>query len=95
MKIIKRDLKKAVKTKEMKYHLSAIELEECVDMFFDLIEDTLNNEEDVVFSGFGKFTVKQIAPYGMYDMFKKMNIIVHPKKNVKFVASQKLRNEIN
>lgn len=95
MKVLKRDLKKAVKTEEMKRLLSAIELEQCVDMFLDFIGDVLKDGEDVIFSNFGKFTVKQTAPHEMYDAFNKRRITIYPKKNVKFVASQKLKKEIN
>lgn len=95
MKILKSDLKRAAKTKEIKKILSAIEAEDCVDIFFETIEDALAEGEDVAFCNLGKFTKRQRNPRDMYDFQQKKMVKINPKADACFVAAKKIKEHIN
>ena len=63
-----------------------------VDSLFELIKDSLENGEDVLISGFGKFSVKEKRERRGRNPQTGEPIILSPRKIVTFKYSGKLRH---
>ena len=66
-----------------------------VDSLFELIKDSLESGEDVLISGFGKFSVKQKRERRGRNPQTGEPIILAPRKVVIFKWSGKLRDKVN
>jgi integration host factor subunit alpha len=71
---------------------------ECIDLvdsFFDIIKDELTKGNDVLFSGFGKWSVKQKRPRIGRNPQTGEKIIIDARRVVTFKSSPPLRSVIN
>ena len=68
---------------------------ETVETFLEIIKNTLESDEDVLISGFGKFSVKQKAERRGRNPATGEDMMLAPRKVVTFRCSGKLRDKIN
>jgi len=68
---------------------------ETVEAFLETIKKTLESDEDVLISGFGKFSVKYKAERKGRNPATGEDIMLAPRKVVTFRCSGKLRDKIN
>jgi len=68
---------------------------EMVDYLFECVKQTLENGEDVLISGFGKFSVKEKRGRRGRNPQTGEPIFLAPRKVVAFKYSGKLRDMIN
>ena len=68
---------------------------EIVESLFELIKKTLASGEDVMISGFGKFSVKKKKERKGRNPVTGENLILKPRKVVTFECSGKLRKRMN
>ncbi len=68
---------------------------EIVETLLEIIKRTLENEEDVLISGFGKFCVKTKNKRRGRNPATGEDLILHNRKVVTFKCSGKLRDYIN
>jgi len=68
---------------------------ETVETLLELIKSTLASDEDVLISGFGKFCVKQKGERKGRNPATGEDMMLEPRKVVKFKCSGKLRGMIN
>jgi len=61
----------------------------------EIIKNTLESDEDVLISGFGKFSVKQKAERRGRNPATGEDMMLAPRKVVTFRCSGKLRDKIN
>jgi integration host factor subunit alpha len=83
---------------DMIYSELDIPKKECinlVDSFFDIIKDELVKGDDVMISGFGKWSVKQKRPRLGRNPHTGEQIIIDAKRVVTFKSAPPLRSEIN
>jgi integration host factor subunit alpha len=66
-----------------------------VESFFEIIKDELSNGNDVMISGFGKWTVKSKNQRKIRDFRTGEENILAARKIVKFKPSGKLRDTVN
>jgi integration host factor subunit alpha len=66
-----------------------------VESFFDIIKEELSNGNDVMISGFGKWTVKSKNQRKIRDFRTGEENILAARKIVKFKPSGKLRDTVN
>jgi len=66
-----------------------------VEKVLDIMKDTLSRGEDLLISGFGKFSVKQKNARRGRNPQTKENLILRARKVVVFKTSGVLRNLIN
>jgi integration host factor subunit alpha len=83
---------------DMIYSELDIPKKECIDLvdsFFDIIKDELVKGDDVMISGFGKWSVKQKRPRLGRNPHTGEQIIIDAKRVVTFKSAPPLRSEIN
>ncbi len=68
---------------------------ETVEAFLETIKKTLESDEDVLISGFGKFSVKHKAERKGRNPATGEDMMLAPRKVVTFRCSEKLRDKIN
>ncbi len=68
---------------------------ETVEAFLETIKKTLKSDEDVLISGFGKFSVKHKAERKGRNPATGEDMMLAPRKVVTFRCSEKLRDKIN
>ena len=68
---------------------------ETVEAFLETIKKTLESDEDVLISGFGKFSVKYKAERKGRNPATGEDMMLAPRKVVTFRCSEKLRDKIN
>ncbi|MBS3759757.1 MAG: integration host factor subunit alpha [Desulfobacterales bacterium] len=68
---------------------------EIVDTLLEIIKSCLENGEDVLVSGFGKFCVKDKPPRRGRNPATGDDLMLEGRRVVSFNASGKLRNRIN
>ena len=68
---------------------------ETVETVLELIKRSLESGEDVLISGFGKFSVKQKAKRKGRNPATGEDLILEPRRIVTFKSSGKLRGKIN
>jgi integration host factor subunit alpha len=68
---------------------------ETVEILLELIKSTLENGEDVLISGFGKFCVKKKAKRKGRNPSTGKDMMLAPRKRVTFHSSGKLRERVN
>ncbi len=68
---------------------------ETVESLLEIIKDTLENGDDVLVSGFGKFCVKQKQKRRGRNPATGSDLILRERKVVTFKCSGKLRTKIN
>ncbi len=68
---------------------------ETVETFLEIIKSTLESDEDVMISGFGKFTVKQKAERKGRNPATGEDMMLAPRKVVTFKCSGRLREKVN
>ena len=66
-----------------------------VDVLFEIFKKSLENGEDVLISGFGKFTVKQKQDRKGRNPHTGDGMIIGPRRVVTFRCSPVLRERIN
>jgi len=66
-----------------------------VESLLEIIKNTLEREEDVLISGFGKFCVKEKNKRRGRNPATGSDLILRERKVVTFKCSGKLRNKIN
>jgi integration host factor subunit alpha len=66
-----------------------------VESLLEIIKNTLEHEEDVLISGFGKFCVKEKNKRRGRNPATGSDLILRERKVVTFKCSGKLRNRIN
>jgi integration host factor subunit alpha len=68
---------------------------ETVEIMLELIKRSLENGEDVLISGFGKFCVKKKAERRGRNPATGEDMMLAPRKRVTFQCSGKLKEKIN
>ncbi len=66
-----------------------------VETILEIIKDTLTSGEDVLISNFGKFCVKQKDERKGRNPATGEDLMLEPRKVVRFICSGKLRDKIN
>lgn len=66
-----------------------------IENLLEIIKKTLENDEDVLISGFGKFCVKQKRERKGRNPATGEDMMLAPRKVVTFKCSGKLRDKIN
>jgi integration host factor subunit alpha len=75
--------------------MSKQESRQVVDRLLEIIKGTLANEEDLLISGFGKFSVRQKNERKGRNPHTKESLILAARKVLMFKASGVLRERIN
>lgn len=68
---------------------------EAVETLLEIIKQTLDSGEDVLISGFGKFSVKEKSERKGRNPATGEDMMLRPRKVVTFKGSWKLRERIN
>jgi integration host factor subunit alpha len=68
---------------------------EIVETLLEIIKSTLASGDDVMISGFGKFSIKQKNERRGRNPATGDDLMLAPRKVVKFMCSIKLRDRIN
>ena len=68
---------------------------QAVDSLLDIIKETLENGEDVLISGFGKFCVKDRKPKKWRNYRTGEYEILAERRVVTFKCSRRLRDKVN
>ena len=66
-----------------------------VESLLEIIKRSLENDEDVLVSGFGKFCIKQKERRRGRNPATGQDLLLNPRKVVTFKCSGKLRERIN
>jgi integration host factor subunit alpha len=75
--------------------MSRQESRQIVERLFKIIKSTLSHGEDLLISGFGKFTVRYKNSRRMRNPQTKKSLILSARKVVRFKTSGVLRQRIN
>ncbi len=75
--------------------LSKTKSAQLVDSLLEIIKKTLENGEDVLVSGFGKFCVKEKRERPGRNPRTREEVTVKPRRVVTFKCSGRLRDRIN
>lgn len=75
--------------------LSRSEALDFVDTALEEIALTLTKGEQVKMSGFGVFTVRQKVARAGRNLFTGEDVVIQPRRVVRFTASPKLKEKIN
>ena len=68
---------------------------EVVETFLELVKQSLENGDDVLISGFGKFTVKEKRERKGRNPATGDDMILRPRRVVTFKYSDKLRGKVD
>ena len=77
------------------YRFSRNQSSELVEVLLEVIKGTLENGEDVLVSGFGKFRVKEKAERKGRNPATREEMMLPPRKVVTFKCSSTLKEKIN
>jgi integration host factor subunit alpha len=83
---------------DMIYSELDVPKKECINLvesFFDIIKDELVKGDDVMISGFGKWSVKQKSPRIGRNPQTGEQMIIDARRVVTFKSAPPLRSEIN
>jgi integration host factor subunit alpha len=80
-------------SKKMSY--SNMESLEMLDSLFEIMKQTLESGEDILISGFGKFSVKEKMERKGRNPQNGQPMMIAPRKVLTFKCSGKLRDRIN
>jgi integration host factor subunit alpha len=75
--------------------LTKPEFRQMVERLFGLMKDTLTNGEDLLITGFGKFSVRQKNARRGRNPQTKESLMLRPRKVMVFKASGVLRQRLN
>ncbi len=75
--------------------MSKQESRQVIERLLEIMKDTLSQGEDLLISGFGKFSVKQKRMRRGRNPQTKENLMIAPRKVVVFKSSGVLRKRIN
>ena len=75
--------------------ISRQEARQLVERFFKIMKDTLSQGEDMLISGFGKFSVRQKKARRGRNPQTKESLTISPRKVVVFKASGVLRQRLS
>ena len=78
-----------------RFGISRQESRQLVERFFKIMKDTLTQGEDLLVSGFGKFSVRQKKARRGRNPQTKENLTIHARKVVVFKASGVLRQRLS
>lgn len=78
-----------------KLNLSRTTTYEVMEEFLEIIKDTIENGEDIMISGFGKFCVNEKKARKGRNPATDQEMILPPRRVVTFKCSGKLRDLIN
>jgi len=92
MTLTKADLIESI---QEELNLSKNECYEIVELVIELIKSSLENDEDVLISGFGKFCIKNKDARRGRNPASEQPMMLPARKVVTFKCSGKLRNLIN
>ena len=92
MTITKEDLKKLLSNH---LNISTKESAALFETFIETIKETLESGEDVMISGFGKFSVQNKNERRGRNPQTGEDIMIEPRKVVTFTCSGKLRDKMN
>ena len=92
MTVTKKDLKDSI-TNQL--NISKTQSSALVESFFESIKETLESGENVMISGFGKFSVQNRNERRGRNPQTGEDLILEPRKVVRFKCSEKLRGKIN
>ena len=92
MTLTKADLIKSVQSQIGVTNNDANEICESV---FDIIKDSLENGDDVMISGFGKFSVNEKRERRGRNPQTGESMMIEPKRVVTFKSSGKMRERLN
>ena len=90
-------LTKAVIVESVQNQLS-LPKKDCIEMvetLLEIIKSSLASGEDVLISGFGKFEVKSKKERRGRNPHTGENLMLAPRRVVKFTCSAKLRDKVN
>ena len=86
---------KLISRLQMQVGLSKQESRAVVERLLDIVKETLSRGEDLLISGFGKFSVRHKNARRGRNPQTKENLILRERKVVVFKTSVVLRNRIN
>jgi integration host factor subunit alpha len=86
---------KLISRLQMQAGLSKQESRAVVERLLDIVKETLSRGEDLLISGFGKFSVRHKNARRGRNPQTKENLILRERKVVVFKTSGVLRNRIN
>ncbi|OGP71081.1 MAG: DNA-binding protein [Deltaproteobacteria bacterium RBG_13_58_19] len=86
---------KLISRLQMQAGLSKQESRAVVERLLDIVKETLSQGEDLLISGFGKFSVRHKNARRGRNPQTKENLILRERKVVVFKTSGVLRNRIN
>jgi integration host factor subunit alpha len=92
MTLTKADLKEAI---HKQHSLSRKKSTAIVEGLLDIIKDTMENGDDVMISGFGKFCVKEKNERMGRNPATGESLMLEPRKVVLFRCSPVLRDKVN
>jgi integration host factor subunit alpha len=92
MTLVKEDL---IRTLYIQIGLSKQQSRSLVDNIFELIKKGLESGDDVLISGFGKFSVKKKAPRKGRNPATREDLTLDARRVVNFKWSPVLRDKIN
>jgi integration host factor subunit alpha len=92
MTLTKADIAQAI---SQKTHHAKTQSRQIVDTLFEIIRETLENGEDILISGFGKFTVREKQERRGRNPQTGEPIILSPRKAVTFKSSGTLKGKVN
>ena len=78
-----------------RFGISRQESRQLVERFFKIMKDTLSQGEDMLISGFGKFSVRQKKARRGRNPQTKESLTISPRKVVVFKASGVLRQRLS
>jgi integration host factor subunit alpha len=92
MTLTKRDIAQAI---SQETHHAKAQSSQLVDTLFEIIRETLKSGEDVLVSGFGKFTVRERKERRGRNPQTGEPIMLSPRKVVMFKSSGVLKGKLN
>ncbi len=75
--------------------ISRQESRQIVERFFKIMQDTLSQGEDLLISGFGKFSVRQKKAWRGRNPQTKESLTIGARKVITFKASRVLRQRLS
>lgn len=79
----------------LSYAFSVRQSQEIVEVLLEIIKSTLENGEDVMVSGFGKFTVKEKSARKGRNPATKESMMLPARRVITFKSSGILKDKIN
>ena len=80
---------------QMQMGISKQESRQIMDRLLEIMKDTLSRGEDLLISGFGKFSVRQKSERRGRNPQTRESLMLRPRKVLAFKASGVLRGRIN